>query len=71
MTLLLDFPAPKIPPRIFHAQFFFLDKPVRFRSYCPKCIATCWFVADKECVWGVMAKCQSCGEERVVESGVR
>jgi DNA-directed RNA polymerase subunit RPC12/RpoP len=55
----------KIPRDFLFAHFFVLDVPIDLPADCPHCGERRLFRAERECVWGLIAKCTECGEERI------
>jgi len=56
----------QIPADFLFAHFFLLDAPVELATDCAHCGERRLFRGDRECVWGLIAKCTECGEERIV-----
>lgn len=54
------------PVQFLFAHFFRLEAPEDVDDDCPNCGERRLFRADRESVWGLMAKCMECGEEKCV-----
>lgn len=42
-----------------------LDCPVEWMRFCFTCESEQRFIADRECMYGLVGRCSHCGEERI------